>query len=99
MKIDSPASGAVFRPIEPRLATLVGIGAFAIFLRALLVVVSLAKPGASLSAYSRQWDGASYLAYASAIAHGDSSLMTDYDKRVFPGYPAMIALLGRCGIS
>jgi hypothetical protein len=43
-----------------------------------------------LSRFAVKGDGGSYLAYASAIL-GDSSQLTEYDRRVFPGYPLLIA--------
>jgi hypothetical protein len=51
-----------------------------------------------LAQYAVKGDGGSYLAYASAIL-GDSSQLTEYDRRVFPGYPALIALGHLCGVS
>jgi hypothetical protein len=51
-----------------------------------------------LAQYAAKGDGGSYLAYASAIL-GDSSQLTEYDRRVFPGYPALIAVGHFCGLS
>lgn len=51
-----------------------------------------------LSAYAAKGDGASYLACAKALL-GDRSDLTDYDRRVFPGYPALIALFHLTGLS
>jgi hypothetical protein len=51
-----------------------------------------------LAQYAVKGDGGSYLAYASAIL-GDSSQLTEYDRRVFPGYPGLIAFGHLCGLS
>jgi hypothetical protein len=48
--------------------------------------------------FAAKGDGASYLAYAKAIL-GDASTLTNYDRRVFPGYPALIALFHLGGLT
>jgi hypothetical protein len=42
--------------------------------------------------YAYWGDGPSYLAQARAMC-GDASKLTDFDRRVFPGFPALIALV------
>jgi len=42
--------------------------------------------------YADKGDGESYQRYAAAIC-GDRSALSEYDTRVFPGYPALIALV------
>jgi hypothetical protein len=51
-----------------------------------------------LTNYANKGDGASYIAYAKAIL-GDPSTLTEYDRRVFPGYPALIAIVHLTGLS
>jgi hypothetical protein len=51
-----------------------------------------------ISNYGNKGDGASYIAYARAIL-GDPSTLTEYDRRVFPGYPALIAAVHLTGVS
>ena len=70
---------------------------YQLFLIALLLRIAVFLTASSLyhiplSSYAAKGDGASYLAYAKAIL-GDPSALTDYDRRVFPGYPALIALV------
>src|SRR5205814_1928551 len=50
-----------------------------------------------VATYANKGDGASYIAYAKAMC-GDASSLTEYDRRVFPGYPALIALLHLTGL-
>jgi hypothetical protein len=64
----------------------VGIGAAATLAH---LAVFLAA-GISLDAYTDKGDGISYKHMAQAML-GDSTALTDYDSRVFPGYPALIA--------
>jgi hypothetical protein len=49
----------------------------------------------SLDAYTDKGDGASYKHVASAIL-GDRGAMDEYDSRVFPGYPLLIAITHEC---
>jgi hypothetical protein len=51
-----------------------------------------------LDRYVTKGDTASYVATARAML-GDDGGMTEYDRRVFPGYPAMIAAAGWLGAS
>jgi hypothetical protein len=51
-----------------------------------------------LTTYANKGDGESYLAYARAIL-GDPSSLTDYHRRVFPGYPTLIVLVHLVGFS
>lgn len=71
-------------------------GAF--LFRILIFLVSSGIYHISLEAFAAKGDGASYIACAKAIL-GDSSSFTDYDRRVFPGYPALIALAHLTGLS
>jgi hypothetical protein len=51
-----------------------------------------------LAAYANKGDGESYLAYAKAIL-GNPSSLTEYHRRVFPGYPTLIVLVHLVGFS
>ncbi len=76
---------------------LLWIAAAAFSLRVAVVVCVMAHYHVSLADYSRRGDGESYIRYAKAML-GDASEMTEYDQRVFPGYPAMIAGLHLIGM-
>ncbi len=85
---------AGFRP-TPRDYFLIALAAFA--LRVLIVLCVLGRYHITLTDYANKGDGESYIHYARAIL-GDPSDLTQYDQRVFPGYPALIALLHCAGI-
>jgi hypothetical protein len=53
--------------------------------------------GVPLDRYVAKGDTTSYLANARAML-GDAAGMTEYDRRVFPGYPGLIAVAGAIGI-
>lgn len=74
------------------------VGLLALLTRLLTVVLALHFGHLSLGQYANKGDGESYLRFARWI-NGDASQLTDYDRRVFPGYPTLIALVGRCGVS
>lgn len=50
-----------------------------------------------LDQYVSKGDGESYIAYARALC-GEIHQLDEYHRRVFPGYPAMIALLHLAGV-
>jgi len=85
---------------EPAMSTrdAIAIGLMAMLLRAAICVTILFARHISIDQYARNGDGASYLAMARAML-GDASTLTEYDRRVFPGYPAMIALFGLARVS
>jgi hypothetical protein len=66
------------------------IGVAALVLRAAVFAVTIGSGKISVGDYAGAADGKSYQAYAAAI-RGDRTQWTEYDKRVFPGYPALIA--------
>lgn len=76
--------------------TLLVLFAAAIATRLLAVALAVAVGG--LNAGDLPWlrDGPSYLAYASAIGDGRSGFerLAEYDRRVFPGYPLLLAAIG-----
>jgi Gpi18-like mannosyltransferase len=98
----SAAPGAVEQESAGRrgkfLGWCVGVFAVAVLLRAGVFLAASHVYGIPLPAYAAKGDGASYIAYAKAI-FGDSSRLTEYDRRVFPGYPALIALGHSVGLS
>lgn len=69
----------------------IAIAAAAIALRAIILVIVCACGRLLPGQYARLYDGNSYLITASAMA-GDRSGFNDFHGRVFPGFPAMIAL-------
>ena len=73
------------------------IAAVAIVARAIICASVLIISRTTLSKYADLYDGRSYLINARAI-EGDWSQFDGYQGRVFPGFPAMIALLHRFSI-
>lgn len=70
----------------------------AILLRVAVFFTASTTGHLSLATYTAKGDGASYLAYAAAMS-GERSFhsLAEYDRRVFPGYPALIAIVHRLG--
>ena len=64
-----------------------------IAVRLLAVTIAMATTDLRPDDLARLRDGPAYLAYASAITEGFAGL-AEYDRRVFPGYPLLLALLG-----
>ncbi len=80
--------------MEPNRVTaheLVVIAAVAFALRLALFAVALPVYDMNAQEFSHLRDGRSYLRVALAMT-GDESEITLFDRRVFPGYPALIAL-------
>jgi hypothetical protein len=88
-------SGSAFSTSDKSAIWIFGI---AFCLRAAVFLTATATYHIPLNSFASKGDGASYLACAKAIL-GDSSTLTDYDRRVFPGYPALIALVHLIGFS
>jgi hypothetical protein len=84
----------------PRRGELLAIAVFAFSLRAIIAMLALRIGHLSLSQYTAKADTTSYIANA-AVMCGERSFasLDDYDFRVFPGYPAMIAVTHRLGFS
>jgi hypothetical protein len=80
----------VAQRLVPKARDLTAIGLTALALRIAVFATATFGFGYSLRDYARAGDGSSYEHYAAAMV-GDRSQWTEYDKRVFPGYPAMIA--------
>ena len=76
----------------------VGLFVVAVLLRAGVFLTASHVYHIPPPAFAAKGDGASYIAYAKAIL-GDSSKLTEYDRRVFPGYPALIAIAHCLGLS
>ena len=76
----------------PKARDLAAIGATALLLRAAVFAIVTGGYGYSAREYAQAGDGLSYEHYAAAMV-GDRSQWTEYDKRVFPGYPALIAVV------
>jgi hypothetical protein len=68
----------------------VAIGLTAVLLRVAVFAVMTGVFGYTPAAVAGAGDGQSYERYAAAFC-GDRTQWTEYDKRVFPGYPALIA--------
>jgi hypothetical protein len=73
-------------------ADVIGIFIAAIALRAIVFAAIAIRHHYDLTDYANQYDGSSYVIMARAML-GDFSQYNDYHGRVFPGYPAMIALV------
>jgi hypothetical protein len=79
--------------MPPRRSELLAVAIVTIAFRVAVFFTVTQHFGVSLEKYTSKGDTSSYVAYARAML-GDSRGMTDYDRRVFPGYPTMIAALG-----
>ena len=70
----------------------------AILLRAALFILGTHIHGWSLDDFVNLRDGSSYIHFAQAL-RGDSGAMTLFDRRVFVGFPALIAGVSMLGVS
>jgi hypothetical protein len=86
-------------PSAPRRGELLTVALFALALRVFVFTIAMRAGHISLEQYTSKGDTSSYLANAAAMS-GERSLasLSDYDLRVFPGYPALIAVVHRLGI-
>lgn len=86
------------RRFAPTRGDLALIALVAVALRVFITAVSPHMTHEAPFAHAPLWmyaywgDGPSYLAQARAMC-GDASRLTDFDRRVFPGFPALIALV------
>jgi hypothetical protein len=79
---------------SPTRCDLIAITIIALFLRVAVFFSASITGHIPLSEYTAKADSASYIAYASAIdGERPFQSMDEYDRRVFPGYAAMIALV------
>ena len=90
LRREQGAKGLFQAGLAPGRGDLLAIGLSAILLRVGVFLTLTVGQGFSFKAYADGGDGISYQAYARAIL-GDESQFTEYDSRVFPGYPALIA--------
>lgn len=76
--------------------TLLIVFAAAVGTRMLAALLAVAVSDVQVTDFARLRDGASYLAYASAIREGRTGFkeLPHYDRRVFPGYPLLLAASG-----
>ena len=83
----------------PRRGELLTVALFALALRVFVFTIAMRAGHLSLARYTSKGDTSSYLANA-AVMSGERTLgsLSDYDLRVFPGYPALIAIVHRLGI-
>ena len=79
--------------------SLLSIAGFALLLRVLVFVIASQRGHISIERYVSKGDTASYIANAAAMC-GDVSWnnLDVYHWRVFPGYPAMIAIVHSLGV-
>ena len=70
----------------------------AVLLRAALFLLGSRIHGWSLEGFVNLRDGSSYIHFAQAL-RGDPGAMTLFDRRVFVGFPALIAMVSTLGIS
>jgi hypothetical protein len=85
-----------FTPIRPGEG--VSIAVAAVLLRLLICVIVCAHAHLTINNYARLYDGQSYIISAAAMS-GDRSEFNDYQGRVFPGFPALIALVHLTGVA
>lgn len=85
-------------PRPPSVRELAHIGLAALAARIVLVVIGCWLTHSSLHEWALGGDGISYIRYATRIA-GGSTEFTAYDGRVFPGLPAMMAVLYSVGVA
>jgi hypothetical protein len=78
---------------DPVRGTMLMLVVAAIAVRLLAVMIAVATTDLRPDDLARLRDGPAYLAYASAITEGFAGL-AEYDRRVFPGYPLLLALIG-----
>src|SRR5688572_18521711 len=83
--------------MQPRAGELWAIGVSAVAFRAAVFAVVTLAFHVPFERYIVKGDTASYLAYARAM-RGEAGGMTEYDSRVFPGYPALIAGASTLGV-
>jgi len=76
---------------------ILGMAGLAVFLRIALLLVSLQRYGYTVLDVASLRDGRSYLAFARALL-GDFQGLTEYDRRVLPGYPALIGGVHLLGV-
>jgi hypothetical protein len=76
--------------VPPTFRQLLAIGSSALLLRLLVFLIITLALGHSFQSYIDAGDGISYQAYARHIL-GEPTAFTDYDARLFPGYPILIA--------
>ncbi|MBV8519547.1 MAG: DUF2029 domain-containing protein [Acidobacteria bacterium] len=77
-----------------RTKTALTIAAAAVLVRALVLVASMYAGHLSIAQLADARDGRSYLHYAAAArAPNGFASLPEYDRRVFPGYPALLAVL------
>jgi hypothetical protein len=90
----------VTQPSALRRNELLTIAAFAVLLRIIVFTAAMRLGHLSIDQYTNKGDTHSYLANA-AVLCGERPIasMDEYDRRVFPGYPALIAIVHLLGIS
>jgi hypothetical protein len=80
------------RVARPRASDLLAVFLASLAVRLFALGFALLAFHIPFAEYADKGDGESYQRYAAAIC-GDPSALTEYDTRVFPGYPALIALV------
>lgn len=71
------------------------IAAAAVLIRAAVLLGAMAWGDLSLDRLAEARDGASYLRFAAALQDADGfASLASYDRRVFPGYPAVLSATG-----
>ena len=83
--------------VRPAIGEFFAMGLAAILLRVLLLVAAAIVFHKSFHSFTQVSDGPSYIAYARAML-GDRNILTDYDRRVFIGYPLVIAAVHLLGV-
>ncbi len=86
-------------PAHPSLNNIVAIFVVALILRLAVFAGAIGFGHLTLARYTAKGDTTSYIAVAAAMTGERSfSSLEQYDRRVFPGYPALIAVVHLTGI-
>ncbi len=89
---------AVAATTLPGKGEFLAMGVCAILLRLVLLAATMITFHRSFASLAEIADGHSYIAYARAML-GEKGVLTDFDRRVFPGYPLAIAGVRLLGFS
>ncbi len=84
-------------PFAPCRRDLLIIAAVALIVRVLIVLAAARVMHQPVGEFSTWGDAPSYIAQAQAM-RGDTSHLTDFDRRTFPGYSVFIAVVSKVGI-
>src|SRR4051794_30817279 len=81
----------------PTARDLLMIAALALIVRVIIVLAAARVMHQPVREFSTWGDAPSYIAQAYSM-RGDNSHMTDFDRRTFPGYAVLIAVVSKFGV-